>query len=266
MPSGGDNFTATFKTEWATPTSDWDMRLYERRRLERHGHRRATSEVAASEQGTTDFEQTTIADALVAPGRSTCVRMTNFAATEPYEGTVTFGGPTGVQAAQKEAWTLTCENSGGTVFKTQQVIIDRGQRQSYDFAGCGLAASGKDKREKPRVKSRMSAKRSGRYFLVKVKGGLVSVGDKGNPLPQGSKARALRRDDEDRRQGQAQDAQGRRGPKVNSRCKFSRTIKVKRTAGVAGDARQPPAEPAERLALQRQQVPAAREEDARASG
>jgi hypothetical protein len=227
VPSDGDNATATIRAEWASPASDWDMKIYE----DSDGSGTVSAgdpEVGASEQGTTDFEQTTLAEPILGAGKKFVVRLTNFAATEPYEGSITFKGPNFV-AAQREAWTLTCENNAGTAFKSAQVFIDRGQRQSQDFAGCGLAASGKDKREKPRVKSRMSAKRSGRYFRVKVKGGLVAVADKGNPLPQGSKAQ--------RCAGRVKVAVKVRrktlkvsSPRVNSKCKFSRTIKVKRSS------------------------------------
>ena len=228
VPGDGDNFTMTVRIEWATPGSDWDMKLYR----DDDGSGTASPgdlQVGASEQGETDFEQITIADALVKPGAKYVARVTNFAATEPYSGKVTYGAPTGVQAAQKESWTLTCESGDGTVFKTSQVLIDRGQRQSQDFEGCGLSAAGKDKREKPRVKTRMSAKRSGRYFRVKVKGGLVGVGDKGNPLPQGSKAERCAGTVKIAVKVKRKTLKISR-PKVNSRCKFSRTIKVKRSS------------------------------------
>ena len=224
-PSDGDNATATIRAEWASPASDWDMKVYE----DRDGSGTVSdgdAVVGASEQGTTDFEQTTLAEPVLAPGKKFVVRMTNFAAVEPYEGSITFASPS-FQAAQKEAWTLTCENNDGTVFKTSQVTIDRGQRQSQDFAGCGL--SGKDKREKPRVKSRMTAKRSGSFFLVKVRGGLVGTGDKGNPLPQGTKAQRCAGTMKIAVKVRRKTLKVSR-PKVNSRCKFARTIKVERTA------------------------------------
>ena len=226
VPSGGDNAFATIRAEWATPGSDWDMKIYE----DRDGSGSITSgdvEIGASEQGPTDFEQTTLAEPVLAPGKKFVVRMTNFAATEPYEGTITYENPT-FQAAQKESWAMTCEDNRGTPFKSAQVTIDRGQRQSVDFAGCGLAAGTRDKREKPRVKSRMSAKRSGRYYRVKVKGGLVAIADKGNRLPQGSKAQ--------RCAGRVKIAVKVKRktlsisrPKVNSRCKFARSFKIRRT-------------------------------------
>ena len=57
------------------------------------------------------------------------VRVYNYAAVGPYNGTVeTFGpGPVAVKAGTKEAWTLTCE-VGKTILSTQKVVIDRGQK------------------------------------------------------------------------------------------------------------------------------------------
>jgi hypothetical protein len=225
VPADGDNATATIRIEWATPSSDWDMKVYR----DNDGSGTVTNGdvvVGASEQGTTDFEQTTLAEPELAPGRKYVVRVTNFAATEPYDGTIAFGSPS-FQAAQKESWTLTCESNEGQVFKTEQLTIDRGERKSVDFTGCGLAAGGKDKREKPRVKTRMSVRPKGRLYVMRVSGSLLNTADRGNPIPTGSKASrcagTVKIAAKLRRQTLAV---GR--ARVTPRCKFVKTIKFRR--------------------------------------
>ena len=89
--------------------------------------------VGASQTGTTDFEQTTLAPPGPEPGKY-IVRMNNFAASEPYNGSVTFKSKPRFQAAQVESWTLTCETSAGAVLSTHQVTINRGQRPTVAAA------------------------------------------------------------------------------------------------------------------------------------
>jgi Zinc carboxypeptidase len=137
-----DNARAVVRVEWNTPGSDWDMRVY--RDTDGDGVVDAGEpRVGASQTGTTDFEQTTLAPPGLEPGKY-IVRMNNFAASEPYNGTVTFKSKPPFQAAQVESWTLTCETSAGAVLSTHQVTINRGQRTTVTCgrpgAGAGAAA------------------------------------------------------------------------------------------------------------------------------
>ena len=61
------------------------------------------------------------------------VRVINYAAVEPWTGTVTFAGPEPYQAAQQETWTLFCEQPEGTIRSARQVFVERGQRRSLDL-------------------------------------------------------------------------------------------------------------------------------------
>jgi Zinc carboxypeptidase len=127
VPSGAgvDNAKATFRIEWPTPVSDWDMKVY---RADAAGN--ATGDpVATSGQGTTNFEQAVVAD----PSGDYVVRVINYAAVEPWSGTVTFEGPEPYQAAQQETWTLFCEQPEGVVRSARQVFVDRGERRALDL-------------------------------------------------------------------------------------------------------------------------------------
>jgi Zinc carboxypeptidase len=127
VPSGAgvDNAKATFRIEWATPASDWDMKVY---RADAAGD--ATGDpVATSGQGTTDFEEAVVAD----PAGDYVVRVINYAALEPWSGTVTFEGPEPYQQAQQETWTLSCEQPEGTIRSARQVFVERGERRSLDL-------------------------------------------------------------------------------------------------------------------------------------
>jgi hypothetical protein len=127
VPSGAgiDNAKATFRIEWATPASDWDMKIY---RADASGA--ATGEpVATSGQGTTNFEEAVVAD----PAGDYVVRVINYAAVEPWAGEVTFEGPEPYQAAQQETWTLSCEQPEGTIRSARQVYVDRGERRTLDL-------------------------------------------------------------------------------------------------------------------------------------
>ncbi|MGH2713223.1 MAG: M14 family metallopeptidase [Thermoleophilaceae bacterium] len=127
VPSGAgiDNAKATFRIEWPTPVSDWDMKIY---RADASGN--ATGDpVATSGQGTTNFEQAVVAD----PAGDYVVRVINYAAVEPWSGTVTFAGPGPFQEAQQETWTLFCEQPEGTIRSARQVFVERGQRRSLDL-------------------------------------------------------------------------------------------------------------------------------------
>jgi hypothetical protein len=125
VPSGPgiDNARATIRIEWATPASDYDMKVL-----------RDGQEVGSSGQGTTNFEEVTLGDP--APGEYV-VRVINYAAVEPFSGTVTFEGPEAFQPAQTETWTLFCEQPEGTIRSARQVAIARGERRSLDLrSGC----------------------------------------------------------------------------------------------------------------------------------
>jgi hypothetical protein len=127
VPSGAgiDNAKATFRIEWPTPVSDWDMKIYRA-----HASGNATGEpVATSGQGTTNFEEAVVSD----PAGEYVVRVINYAAVEPWSGTVSFEGPEPYQAAQQETWTLFCEQPEGTIRSARQVFIDRGERRSLDL-------------------------------------------------------------------------------------------------------------------------------------
>jgi hypothetical protein len=116
---GIDNARATIRVEWPSPVSDYDMKVY-----------RDGVEVGSSGQGTTNFEQVTLGDP--APGEYV-VRVINFAAVEPWTGTVTFEGPEAFQPAQTETWTLFCEDPDGTIRSARQVLIARGERRALDL-------------------------------------------------------------------------------------------------------------------------------------
>ena len=124
---GVDNAKATVRIEWATPVSDWDMKVFR----DANGDGSSVGEtqvVGTSAQGTTDFEQVTIGEAQLTPGRYV-VRVVNFAATEPYDGTVDFEGPEPPQAARTESWALVCESPEGTPRTFQPITVARGGRR-----------------------------------------------------------------------------------------------------------------------------------------
>jgi hypothetical protein len=72
------------------------------------------------------------------PGKKYVLRVNNFAATEPYTVKITFKAPLPFKAGQVESYTLTCEQ-GGKVFGSQQVVVDRGQRNALDLRACASA-------------------------------------------------------------------------------------------------------------------------------
>jgi len=123
---GVDNAKATIRIDWTTPVSDWDMKVY---KADAAGN--PTGEpIGSSAQGTTNFEQVTLGEP--EPG-DYVVRVVNFAAVEPWKGTVTFDGPDPFRAAQVETWTLFCEQPEGVIRSAQQVQVDRGQRRALDL-------------------------------------------------------------------------------------------------------------------------------------
>jgi Zinc carboxypeptidase len=113
---GIDNATAAVRIEWPTPVSDYDVKILQDGQV-----------VASSAQGTTNFEEARLTN----PAGTYVVRVINFAAAEPWSGTVTFGGG----APNEETWTLLCEQPEGTVRSARQVFVERGQRRSLDLRG-----------------------------------------------------------------------------------------------------------------------------------
>jgi hypothetical protein len=123
---GIDNAKATIRIEWPTPASDWDMKVY---RADANGN--ATGEpVGVSGQGTTNFEEVVLGEP--EPG-DYVVRVINFAAAEPWSGSVTFAGPDPFQPAKVETWTFLCEDPEGTLRSGRQVAIARGEHRSFDL-------------------------------------------------------------------------------------------------------------------------------------
>ena len=148
--AGVDNDSVGVRIEWSTPVSDWDMQVFEDTNNDGvsyvpDGPDEGTAPdneplVAKSQQGTTDFEATTFVrpeagDGSVAPGNYV-VRVTNYAAVEPYTGEITFEGPEPFVPGDKESWKLTC-SFGGESRITRQVQIDRGEQRRIDLSGCG---------------------------------------------------------------------------------------------------------------------------------
>jgi hypothetical protein len=131
IPSGAgiDNAKATFRIEF-TPASDWDMKIYE---ADANGN--ATGDPVASSgngatNGATAFEEATVLD----PVGAYVVRVINWAAADPWTGTVTFAGPDPFQAPE-ETWTLSCETPEGVTRSARQVFVARGERRSLDLRG-----------------------------------------------------------------------------------------------------------------------------------
>ncbi|HEY1360183.1 MAG TPA: M14 family zinc carboxypeptidase [Thermoleophilaceae bacterium] len=134
--AGIDNARATVRIQWNTPVSDWDMLIY---RADAAGH--ATGEpIGSSQQGTTNFEETTINEPFL-PNRFV-VRAVNFAAVAPadsWTGRVTFGGPPAYTPARTEDWTLTCEGRGKVGLR-REILIKRGQSRTLDLSKCAPVA------------------------------------------------------------------------------------------------------------------------------
>ena len=61
------------------------------------------------------------------------VRVQNYAAVDPWTGTVTFAGPRPVQRTGQESYTLSCETPQGVVKSARQVFVARGERLALDL-------------------------------------------------------------------------------------------------------------------------------------
>ncbi len=135
---GVDNAKATVRIEWTTPASDWDLKVY------RDSIGDGCSVGEGQPVGTSGMwvhnsdgrhEQTTFT---VEPGVQYVARVINYAAVDPYEGTITYAGPDPYVPPEVESWTLTCESPQGEVKATEQVTVKRGERVSVDlFRACG---------------------------------------------------------------------------------------------------------------------------------
>ena len=137
VPAGGDNETVSARVEWATPASDYDVKLFE----DTNGNGRSDAGepvVGTSQNGATNVEEVSAARPGLQAGKKYVVRVNNFAAVEPYTLTITYTAPLPFKPAQVESYTLTCEQ-GGRVFDTQQVQIDRGQVKKLDLKACATA-------------------------------------------------------------------------------------------------------------------------------
>jgi hypothetical protein len=134
---GVDNALVAVSISWLSPGSDWDMKIF--RDVNGNGLVDAPdgAALAVSDQGTTASESTSISEPFAAG--QYLVQVINYAATEPYNGTVRFYGPEPPVGATIESWTLTCELVEGTAASTQQVFINRGQQKTINFtSACGL--------------------------------------------------------------------------------------------------------------------------------
>lgn len=140
VPATGANRSANVEVLWTTPTSDYDVTLFE----DANGDGRSQDtekQVGTSAQGTTSSEVVNIPGTSIAPNKKYVLRVVNFAAVEPYTVTVRYLGPEPFKPAAVEAYTLTCER-GGKVLDTQQVVIDRGQKRTLKLDGACAAPRG----------------------------------------------------------------------------------------------------------------------------
>ncbi len=130
-----DNGFASVRIEWGTEESDWDLTIL---RVNADGSREV---IGQSAQGGTNFEQFTIKNPT--PGGKAVkyiARVVNWAAAEPWKGTVKFESPKPAERGIKESWTLSCETADGTVLGDRPLEIDRGERFAVDIPGCAAPA------------------------------------------------------------------------------------------------------------------------------
>jgi hypothetical protein len=136
---GTDVDSATVRVQWSTPGSDWDMKIF--RDTNGDGSSVGEPEVAQSGQGTTDFEETTFISPETPAGQlergKYVVRMQNYAAAEPYDGTVTLNPPEPFVPARTETWSFTCTYAGQERV-SEDLLIARGERKDLDLSACGL--------------------------------------------------------------------------------------------------------------------------------
>ena len=133
VPSGAgiDNAKATIAMNWATPASDWDMYIYR----DTNGDGSSVGEtepIAASAAGNTNSEETTLEEPILEPGASYVIRVVNYAAVEPYDGTISYSGPDPYVPPATEDWTLICK-LGGETRASAEVYVERGGRVRVDM-------------------------------------------------------------------------------------------------------------------------------------
>ncbi len=131
---GVDNGKATVRITWATPSSDWDMKVF--KDSDGDGSSEGETKVfGSSATGPSNVEETTLSGPDFKPGKYV-VRVTNYAATEPYDGTITFDKTEVSKIKQGlEKWTLTCrERKGGPVKVTRKVLVKRGRVATENLA------------------------------------------------------------------------------------------------------------------------------------
>jgi len=157
--AGVDNDSVTVEVEWGSPVSDWDLYVYtdsdgDGTSLIPDGSDEGTepdvepnlvgsSATGATDAGnseTTQFVRPETGDGRVAPGKYV-VRVENYAAVEPYDGTITFEGPGPFTPAQTETWKLTCFFADEARVK-QDILIGRGETKNLDLSDCGTRSDG----------------------------------------------------------------------------------------------------------------------------
>ncbi|MGI8804996.1 MAG: M14 family zinc carboxypeptidase [Thermoleophilaceae bacterium] len=120
-----DNAKATVRIEFL-PTSDWDMKVFV------DSNRDGSSVGETEEVGSSGnsppatSEEATFVEPILEEGEQYVARVVNYAATDPYRGTVTFEGPDAFRPGEVESWQLTCERRGEVV-TSQQLFIERGE-------------------------------------------------------------------------------------------------------------------------------------------
>jgi hypothetical protein len=156
IPAGAgiDNDEATVSAEWATPASDWDMYVVrdtngDGSSVLPDGPDEGTAPdsepvVGSSPTGSnpevTSFARPEGADGSLEPGQYV-VRMVNFAAAEPYDLKITFGGPPEFVPATTETYKFSCTYADQTRVE-QDLLIGRGESQQLDLSACGLPGGG----------------------------------------------------------------------------------------------------------------------------
>jgi zinc carboxypeptidase len=129
-----DNARVTVRIDWGSAASDWDMKLF----VDSNGDGSSegeTEELGNSPQFATGWEQVTVSEPAVSPGKKLVARVINFSAAEPYDGQISFQEPDFFEK-RSESWRLTCESFSGTVLTSQFVTIGRGERQDPGLQSC----------------------------------------------------------------------------------------------------------------------------------
>ncbi len=137
VPAGAgiDNAKATVRIEWTSPASDWDLKVF--RDSNGDGSSQGETGLVGSSAGgvPANSEESTFVEPKLVPGRRYVARVQNFAAADPYQGTITFQGPDPLVRAQVERWTLICESPTGS--DERRFVINRGESRHLDLrAAC----------------------------------------------------------------------------------------------------------------------------------